>query len=132
MTLSLRQRLVLTILPSLVLPATLGAIGIVLLGRVSNRIDDILHENYDSVVFMVGLNEALERIDSSFNYALLGREKDAYQDYQRNWAEYERNLEGESRNITILPDEQILFDRLKELTAQYRAKGDEFFAPWPR
>jgi signal transduction histidine kinase len=129
MSLSLRQRLVLTILPSLVLPAALGAVGIVLLGRVANRIDDILHENYESVVFMVGLNEALERIDSSFNYALLGREKDAYQDYQRNWAEYERNLEGESRNITILPDEQILFDRLKELTAQYRAKGDEFFAP---
>ncbi len=129
MTLSLRQRLVLTILPSLVLPAALGAVGIVLLGRVSNRIDDILHENYDSVLFMVGLNEALERIDSSFNYALLGREESGRRDYERNWAEYERNLEGESRNITIFPDEPILFDRLKRLTARYRAEGDEFFTP---
>jgi signal transduction histidine kinase len=129
MTLSLRQRLVLTILPSLVLPATLGAIGIVLLGRVSNRIDDILHENYDSVVFMVGLNEALERIDSSFNYALLGRERKAKEDYDRNWVEYERNLAGEERNITIFPEEPILFERLKNLTAQYRAQGDEFFTP---
>jgi signal transduction histidine kinase len=128
MTLSLRQRLVLTILPSLVLPATLGAVGIVLLGRVSRRIDDILHENYDSVVYMVGLNEALERIDSSFNYALLGRERKAKEDYDRYWAEYQRNLEGEGRNITIFPDEPILFERLQQLTAQYRAKGDEFFS----
>jgi two-component system, NtrC family, sensor histidine kinase KinB len=129
MTLSLRRRLVLTILPSLVLPATLGAIGIVLLGRVSRRIDDILHENYDSVVFMVGLNEALERIDSSFNYALLGRERKAKEDYDRNWVEYERNLAGEGRNITIFPEEPILFERLTNLTAQYRAQGDEFFTP---
>src|SRR5438067_2358718 len=123
---SLRQRLVLTILPSLVLPAALGAAGIVLLGRVSNRIDDILRENYESVVFMVGLNEALERIDSSFNYALLGRVEDARQDYRRSWEEYERNLAGEGRNITILPHEQVLFDRLEELTARYRARGEEF------
>src|SRR5207302_8723159 len=95
MTLSLRQRLVLTILPSLVLPAALGAAGIVLLGRVSNRIDDILRENYESVVFMVGLNEALERIDSSFNYALLGRVEDARHHYRRSWSEYDLNLEGE-------------------------------------
>jgi signal transduction histidine kinase len=129
MTLSLRRRLLLTILPSLVLPAALGAVGIMLLGRVSNRIDDILHENYDSVVFMVGLNEALERIDSSFNYALLRREESARQDYERNWVEYQRDLDGEGRNITIFPDEPILFDRLQHLTAQYRAQGDVFFAP---
>jgi signal transduction histidine kinase len=129
MTLSLRQRLVLTILPSLVLPAALGAVGIVLLGRVSNRIDDILHENYESVVFMVGLNEALERIDSSFNYALLGREESARKDYESNWKEYQRNLDGEGRNITIFPEEPILFEKLQQLTTLYRAQGDEFFTP---
>jgi signal transduction histidine kinase len=129
MTPSLRQRLVLTILPSLVLPAALGGIGLFLLSRVSHRVDAILRENYDSVVYMVGLNEALERIDSSFNYALLGREQKAYEDYRANWKEYDRNLDGESHNITILPTEQELFDRLKALTDQYRAQGQVFFTP---
>ena len=36
-------------------------------------------ENYDSVVFMRDLNEALERIDSSFQFALAGREEQSYE-----------------------------------------------------
>ena len=125
---TLRQRLVLTLAPSLVLLAALGAVGIFLLDRVSQRINLILRENYDSVKAMVGLNEALERIDSSFNFALLGDEDRAHEAYLDNWRLYREQLAEEKRNITILPQEQILVDRLEELTEQYRKAGDAFFA----
>jgi signal transduction histidine kinase len=124
---TLRQRLILTLAPSLLILAALGATGLVLLVRVSNRIDLILRENYDSVVAMVGLNEALERIDSSYTLAILGRQEQARASYISHWQDYDKHLEVESRNITILPREQELFDELVALTRQYRADGDHFF-----
>jgi signal transduction histidine kinase len=125
---TLRQRLLLPLAPSLVLLAILGGTGIVLLDRVSKRIDLILRENYDSIQAMAGLNEALERIDSSFMFAVLGGEEKAREAYASNWKEYERYLEVERNNITILPREQELFDELVILTAGYREAGDRFFA----
>src|SRR5262245_35956754 len=109
---TLRQRLLLPLAPSLLLLAILGGAGLALLDRVSKGIDLILRENYVSVVAMVGLNEALERIDSSFTFALLGGEEKAREAYVRNWKEYDRNLQEERANITIFPREQELFDEL--------------------
>ncbi len=71
---TLRQRILLTLAPLVCLLAVIGATGIFLLRQVGNRIEDILRENYVSVEAMVGLNEALERIDSSFQFALQGKE----------------------------------------------------------
>jgi signal transduction histidine kinase len=124
---TLRQRLLLTLVPSLLL-ALMGAVGVGLLLRVSQRINAILRENYDSVKAMVALNEALERIDSSFNFALLGEESRALAQYRDNWKLYETALHEEQRNIT-LPGEQEAVDRLVELTLFYRTKGDVFFSP---
>src|SRR3954452_11346146 len=111
MTLSLRRRLLLALAPLLVLLAGLGAGGGVLLNHVGGRIDAILRENYDSVRAMFRLNEALERIDSSFQFALSGREDEARRQYVANWPEYERQLRIEQQNIT-LPGEAELVDRL--------------------
>src|SRR3954451_13977918 len=105
---TLRQRLLLTLAPSLLLLAVLGAVGVYLLDRVSGRINLILRENYDSVVAMVGLNEALERIDSSFTYALLDNEKPPDPTFARYWQDYDRHLATQARNITIVPAEQEL------------------------
>jgi PAS domain S-box-containing protein len=129
MALSLRQRILFSLMPLVCLLAAIGGTGIVLLRRVGDRIDLILRENYESVVAMVGLNEALERIDSSFQFALAGQ-KDARQAYQENWDLYEKNLEKEQHNIT-LPGEQELVDELTQLTADYRVAGDRFFAHGP-
>jgi two-component system, NtrC family, sensor histidine kinase KinB len=125
---TLRQRLLLTLLPTLLLLAVLGAAGVAVLQRVGGRINLILRENYDSVVAMVGLNEALERIDSSFNFAMLRQEKKAYDQYRANWPAYEENLRKEQNNIT-LPGEQELVDELVKLTREYRKMGDSFFRP---
>ncbi len=125
---TLRQRLLLPLAPSLVLLAILGGTGIVLLDRVSKRIDLILRENYDSIVAMAGLNEALERIDSSFTFALLGGEQKARESHAHSWKEYEKYLEDEGNNITILPRERELFEELVELTTAYRQAGERFFS----
>ena len=128
MSLSLRHRILLTVVPLVALIAVLGTVGLVLLHRLGGRIDVILKENYDSVVAMVDLNEALERIDSSLQFALAGQfEPDAYVRY---WKDYDRSLRAEQANIT-LPGEQERVDRLVELTNTYRTEASRFVAAKP-
>jgi signal transduction histidine kinase len=123
---TLRQRILFALLPLICLLALIGAIGIVLLHRVGEHIKDILRENYVSVVAMLDLNEALERIDSSFQFAL-HEEEDARQIYEKNWDAYRKNLEIEQNNIT-LPGEGDLVADLERLTEEYRRRGEDFFA----
>ena len=103
--------MVLTLLPLLALMAVLGGVGVVLLLRLGGNIDAILRENYDSVVYMERLKEDLERIDSSFTFALAGRESKAKEQYHSHWPSFNKWLDKEKGNIT-LPGEQELVDRL--------------------
>src|SRR5262245_31623709 len=125
MNLTLRHRLMLTLLPLLALVALLGGAGFVLLSRLGDRIDVILRENYRSVIYMERLNEALERIDSSFQFALAGRESAARQQYDENWTAFDENLAKERDNIT-LPSEADLVAELTALRDKYRPRGDAF------
>jgi signal transduction histidine kinase len=123
---SLRYRIVLTLLPLLLLMAVIGGTAMVLLNYLGGRASAILRENYDSVLYMERLNEALERIDSSFPFALAGEEGRARGQYEENWKEYRYRLGQEQRNITE-PGEAELVARLTELTEQYRGLGDAFY-----
>src|SRR5439155_17740514 len=124
---SLRYRLWLLFAPLLVLLAALGVGFVYSLGVVGNRIEDILRENYRSVEAMTGLNEAAERIDSSFQFALAGR-PGAKQQYDENWIEYRKHLDFEKANVTE-PGEDVLVEQLNMLTDQYRTLGNHFFDP---
>src|ERR1022692_4317945 len=126
MKLTLRARIVLTLLPLLALLAILGGSAIVLLHQLGGRIDAILRENYDSVRYMERLKESLERIDSSFTFALAGQEQKARDQYASQWKTYERYLELEHQNITV-PGEQTLADKLSALTERYRKQGNAFY-----
>jgi signal transduction histidine kinase len=77
---------------------------------------------------MERLGEALERIDSSFAFALAGREREreARRQYQEQWEAFRTYLEKEQNNVT-LPGEQELVDRLTELGRSYRLQGDAFY-----
>src|SRR5262245_52204566 len=126
MRLTLRDRIILTLAPLLLLLAVLGAAGAVLLYRLGGSIDLIMRENYQSVIAMERLNESLERIDSSFQFALAGKEEKAQEQFDRNWKVYRDNLDVEQHNIT-LPSEGPLVDELTTLTDQYYRLGAEFY-----
>jgi hypothetical protein len=126
MTLSLRHRILLTLVPLLLLFAVIGCAGVILLSRLGNSVNSILRENYDSVLAMERLNEALERIDSSFQFSMSGQREKARRQYEESWRLYRENLEIERNNIT-LHNEAALVDRLEALTATYRRAGDAFY-----
>jgi PAS domain S-box-containing protein len=125
---SLRRRLVASLAPFGILLIVLGTVGLAVLFHMGGRIDAILKENYVSVQAMYRSNENLERMDSSFQFALAGREADARQQYDANWTEFEYQFRVEENNITILPIEQELVDRLRALKNDYRERGNRFFA----
>jgi signal transduction histidine kinase len=125
-TLTLRQRIFLTLLPLVILLVLLGGAGVLLLQRLGGRIDVILRENYDSVLYMERLHEAMERIDSSFQFALAGKPELAKRQYDEQWHVFQEHLEKEQGNVTV-PGEQELVDRLTTLSAEYRRHGDAFY-----
>jgi signal transduction histidine kinase len=127
MTLTLRQRILVTLAPLLALLALLGGAGVVLLYRLGGSIDVILRENYDSVLYMERLGEALERIDSTFQFTLADREDPKHEEYEANWVRFGDNLRLEQSNIT-LPGEAELASRLAQVAKRYRAEGDAFNA----
>jgi two-component system, NtrC family, sensor histidine kinase KinB len=121
-----RQRIIVALAPLMILLAVVGGTATVLIYHLGTRIDQILRENYDSVNYMRDLNEALERIDSSFQFALAGRETDAFKQYQDNLTPFNNNLTLEQGNIT-LPGEAELVEVLTKLSQQYKAQGDAFY-----
>jgi PAS domain S-box-containing protein len=126
MRLTLRHRILLALVPVFVLLAIIGGAAVVLIYSLGDRIDEILRDNYDSVIYMKDLNEAVERIDSSFTFTLAGQEPKGRDQYRQNWPRYMSNLEKEQHNIT-LPGEGKLVKQLTDLTTQYRTKGDAFY-----
>lgn len=127
MALSFRKRIALTLVPIFALLGILGGSGVLLLSHLGNQIDHILRENYDSVIAIQKLDEALEQIDAAFQFALAGRETYARQQFQKGWLLYRENLALEENAIDVR-GEQELVDRLNELTNAYEGQGKVFFA----
>ena len=125
---TLRLRILLALTPLGLLLIGLGIAGFLLLDRMGGRIDAILKENYASVQAMYQINEATERIDSSFQFALAGREEHAVKQFEANWKAFDEQFDVEAKNITIHPVEDDLVARLRELRADYRQRGQRFFA----
>jgi NtrC-family two-component system sensor histidine kinase KinB len=124
---TLRQRIVFTLVPLLLLMFVLGGAALFILHRLGGLIDLILRENYVSVIAMERLNDAVADIDSSFQLALTGREAEATGLYQKSWPLYRDALKLEQDNIT-LPGEGDLVERLTALSERYRREGDIYYA----
>jgi signal transduction histidine kinase len=121
-----RRRIMVAMVPLFALLVALGGTGTVLIYHLGNRIEEILRENYDSVIYMRDLNEALEGIDSSFQFALAGRGEESYRQFQANWRLYDAALSKEQHNITV-PGERERVDKLTTLSDHYRREGEDFF-----
>ncbi len=124
---TLRHRIIVAMIPLFALLLALGGTATFLIYHLGDRIKHILRENYDSVIYMRDLNEALERIDSSFQFTLAGREKDSRKQYEDNWKSFDDCVTNEQNNITV-PGEAELVEKLIALSRGYRRQGDKFFA----
>ncbi len=124
---TLRHRIIVAMIPLFALLLALGGTATFLIYDLGNRIDRILRENYDSVIYMRDLNEALERIDSSFQFTLAGHEKDSRKQYEDNWKLFDERVTDEQNNIT-LSGEAELAEKLAALGRRYRQQGDKFYA----
>ncbi len=121
-----RSRILAAMVPLFLLLIVLGATGTLLIYHLGRQVDDILHDNYDSIVYMRDLNEALERIDSSFQFALAGKEKQSFDQYQKNWALYQDSEARERGNVTVRGERDLVV-RLTDLSQRYRKLGEAFF-----
>ncbi len=137
MSITLRQRILMTLLPVLILLCILGGAGVLLLRQLGGSIDVILRENYDSVIAMQDLKESLERIDSSFQFMLVAQgvqdqqerhalAKRARQQFDENWDKFEHAQAKEQANVTIHPTEDGLVEKLTALSRRYREQGQAF------
>ncbi len=124
---TLRQRVFLALLPLVVLLVGSGSAGTALVWHLGHLSGEILRENYTSVIAMERLNEALENIDSSFQYALAGQPEPARAQYEASWKHYRENLLVEQSSITV-PGEREAVAKLNQLTEQYRVEGQAFYA----
>lgn len=125
---TLRSRILLSLAPLGLLVIGLAVAGFLLLNRMGGRIDAILRENYVSAQAMFRMNEAIERIDSSFQFVLAGREEAAVKQFDENWKAFDEQFEIEANNITIHPTEDKLVAQLRSLRADYRERGQRFYA----
>jgi two-component system, NtrC family, sensor histidine kinase KinB len=121
-----RLRILIAMVPLFALLVVLGATGTVLIYYLGQQPNAILRENYDSVVYMRDLNEALERIDSSFQFAVAGRKEQSREQYEQNWKKYQNCLDSEAHNIT-LPGERDFDERLEGLSRSYHEQGNAFY-----
>ncbi len=136
---TLKTKLLIGLLPTLVILVALGLWAIVMFYRLGNNIDVILRENYRSVLAVEGMKEAIDRMDSGLLFEVIeqvdtshafvvnGRTKSGREQFDRNRPLFEKNLETELGNITV-EGEQELADALQRLFRQYLASADRFFA----
>ncbi|MGV8059286.1 MAG: ATP-binding protein [Smithellaceae bacterium] len=119
--LSLRQKLLLGFGGLLLITLIGGVQSIIQLGYLGKSIDNILKENYRSVVACQDMKEALERINSGVLFTFSGYRELGNEQIKKNEAVFEKALDIELHNITV-PGEGEKAAALRELFLSYKAK----------
>ena len=99
----------------------------------NDAINDIMVENYRSVIAAEGMMEALERQDSAELIFVFGQKEKALEIFQRNQMEFMKHLSRAEDNITIEGEKEIIddinkkyqqyLDRFYELRNKYQNSG---------
>ncbi|MDB5289362.1 MAG: multi-sensor signal transduction histidine kinase [Phycisphaerales bacterium] len=96
------------------------ALSAVVLGHFGVTLQQLLRENYDSVVFCEQMKDAADRLDAAARGAVwegAGEQIDVGAEQMR----FDENLRRQQANVS-LPGEAALTQRLADLWAEYRAK----------
>ncbi|VTS05875.1 multi-sensor signal transduction histidine kinase : Histidine kinase OS=Singulisphaera acidiphila (strain ATCC BAA-1392 / DSM 18658 / VKM B-2454 / MOB10) GN=Sinac_5540 PE=4 SV=1: HAMP: PAS_9: HisKA: HATPase_c [Tuwongella immobilis] len=123
--LSLRRRILLTVTPLMLLLLAIGGTGIWLLARLGEQGEAILRENYDSVRAMNRLEMALHELRRITEIASqsTGNERPSVDSI---WNEINQQLQIESNNLTIYPDEPRLVQQLEAAVNRLSLQDADF------
>src|ERR1700742_4582133 len=106
-------------------------LGIAVITWYTHAIEQVLRENYDSVIYGQRMLDALDQLTAdaqSLSYANKAMNADFIASERAARALFEKNLAAEHANIT-LPGEQETADHLSAAWAAYVKKLDEVLAP---
>ena len=138
---TLRNKLLVGLMPLLAIMVGLGLWAIVMFARLGGNIDLILKENYRSVRYAERMKEALERMDSALLFALAGEDGQAREQFDANRSRFAEALADENANITLIAEGEAdfaaeiarLYDRYLGLSDRYlslppgNARRDAYF-----
>lgn len=94
--------------------------------RLGGYVDQILRDNYKSVVAAQQMKDALERQDSAATFYLAGQKDRAKSQHEANRARFEKAFAAEANNVTE-PGEQELVNEIRTRYALYRTHTGRLF-----
>jgi two-component system, NtrC family, sensor histidine kinase KinB len=118
--LSLRQKILVGFGGLLLIVAVIGVKNIVQMTDLGGAIDNILRENYRSVIACQAMNEALERMDDGALSIILGARNEGLNIIDNESIRFEKSLNIELNNITM-GGEGEMAHHLEGLYAQYKS-----------
>lgn len=124
---TLRAKLLLAQAPLAVALLVFAVAAVHTLDRLGAASNDILKDNFRSVLAAQRMKEALERIDSAVLFHVAGHRREAPALVEANRAKFEQELAVEERNITE-PGERDAARRLREGWTRYHAAVARFLA----
>lgn len=122
---TLRARLLLAQLPLVVAVLALGALALHTLRSLGTASQDILKDNYRSVLAAQRMKEASERLDSAALFLVAGEREKAARQMEVNRGLFESELKVEEGNITE-PGEQEAAEALRREWQDYQAQLADF------
>ncbi|HUE17913.1 MAG TPA: hypothetical protein VMR25_27400 [Planctomycetaceae bacterium] len=128
MALGVRQRILLTLLPAILVVAAVVGAGLDLMNRLEQSLPAAVLEKSDRVVAVEDLGGDFHRLDASFQSALNGSVREARDQYAQIWRDLNQKL-ADAEHRADADDERELFTRITRLADDYRRQGDAFYAP---
>jgi signal transduction histidine kinase len=116
----LRTKLVLAQLPLVLALAVTIVIGSVVTRALARGSDDILRDNYRSVLAAERMKDAVERIDSAVMFVVIGRATRGVPQIDANLAKFDDELRTQEGNITEAGEREVTV-RLRMAWTAYRA-----------
>jgi signal transduction histidine kinase len=116
----LGTKLTLAQLPLVIALVLTIAIGSVVTRRLARGSEDILKDNYQSVLAAEGMKEYAERIDSGIAFAVMGQAARGLDQIDDNTPKFESELRAQEANITE-PGEREATQQLRAVWTAYRA-----------
>lgn len=124
---NLRAKLLLAQLPLVLAVAILGIVSVLTVGVLGETAENILRDNYRSVLAAQRMKESAERMDSAALFIVAGAANEASEQILRHRPLFEQELLAQEDNLTEL-DEGAVTGRLRSAWHEYQQAFDAFAA----